>query len=96
MQFRGNASVIAGTGSNSTETTINSTKKAKALEWMQHFFVVFPYYTNLLRRGLYQLTKQLQESTKLPADYFTIFRKNRNKHAARNIARAAEFKILSG
>lgn len=65
------ASVIAGTGSNSTQTAIDSTVKAEKIG-VDACLLVAPYYNKPPQEGLYQHYKKIAESTCLPVIIYNI------------------------
>ncbi|PIU61797.1 MAG: 4-hydroxy-tetrahydrodipicolinate synthase [Armatimonadetes bacterium CG07_land_8_20_14_0_80_40_9] len=65
------ASVIAGTGSNSTQTAIDSTVKAEKIG-VDACLLVAPYYNKPPQEGLYQHYKKIAESTCLPLIIYNI------------------------
>lgn len=67
----GKAKVVAGTGSNSTATTIKSTKEAEKIG-VDAAMIVVPYYNKPSQEGLYQHYKAAAQSTKLPIIIYNI------------------------
>ncbi|RPF55940.1 4-hydroxy-tetrahydrodipicolinate synthase [Aquisalibacillus elongatus] len=67
----GRIPVIAGTGSNNTQETIEFTKKVEELG-VDGVLLVAPYYNKPNQEGLYQHFKTIAESTKLPAMLYNI------------------------
>ncbi|AWB09989.1 dihydrodipicolinate synthase [Thermodesulfobium acidiphilum] len=63
--------IIAGTGSNSTETAINSTKIAENVG-VHGVLLVAPYYNKPPQEGLYQHFKAIAKSTSLPCILYNI------------------------
>jgi len=66
-----NCKLIAGTGSNSTATTIHSTKEAEKIG-CDGVMVVVPYYNKPSQEGLYQHYKAVAQATKLPIIIYNI------------------------
>lgn len=64
-------SVIAGTGSNSTATTVEMTKKAEKLG-VDAALLVVPYYNKPTQEGLYHHYKTVAENTSLPLIIYNI------------------------
>ena len=64
-------SVIAGTGSNSTQTTINSTKKAQEIG-VDAALLVVPYYNKPSQEGLWRHFKAVADNTSLPLIIYNI------------------------
>lgn len=67
----GRALVIAGTGSNNTNASINLTKQAEATG-VDGIMLVTPYYNKPSQEGLYQHFKVISESTSLPVMLYNI------------------------
>ena len=63
--------IIAGTGSNSTETSIKSTQKAEAVG-VDGIMLVVPYYNKPSQEGLYQHFKAVAAATSLPIILYNI------------------------
>jgi len=68
---KGKKPVIPGTGTNSTDKTINLTQKAKELG-ADACLVVTPYYNKPTQEGLYQHFKAIVKSVKLPIIIYNI------------------------
>jgi 4-hydroxy-tetrahydrodipicolinate synthase len=62
---RGQVPVIAGTGTNSTETTITRTAEAKSLG-AQAAYIVTPYYSKPSQEGLFRHFKAIAQSVDIP------------------------------
>jgi 4-hydroxy-tetrahydrodipicolinate synthase len=87
--------IIAGTGSNSTATTIKSTKEAEKIG-CDAALVVVPYYNKPPQEGLYQHFKAVADSTSLPLIIYNIpGRTSRNLETA-TLARLAQLKNYVG
>ena len=65
------ALIMAGTGSNSTQTAINATKKAEECN-IDAVLQVAPYYNKPSQEGLYQHFSAIANSTKLPIMLYNI------------------------
>ncbi|HAR61832.1 MAG TPA: 4-hydroxy-tetrahydrodipicolinate synthase [Candidatus Margulisbacteria bacterium] len=65
------ASIIAGTGSNCTRTTIHSTQVAQDIG-IDGAMVVVPYYNKPSQEGMYQHFSAIAQSTKLPLIIYNI------------------------
>lgn len=63
--------VIAGTGSNATQTAIMLSKEAEAVG-ADALLLVTPYYNKTTQRGLYVHYKAIAESTKLPIILYNV------------------------
>lgn len=67
----GRAKVIAGTGTNNTQVSIELTKEAEALG-MDGILLVGPYYNKPPQRGLYEHFRAIAEATSLPVMLYNI------------------------
>lgn len=67
----GRVKVIAGTGSNNTEETIQLTQQASKLG-VDGIMAVVPYYNRPSQEGLYQHFKAVAESTSLPIMLYNV------------------------
>jgi len=67
----GRIKVIAGTGSNSTATTVHSTREAEKIG-VDGVMIVVPYYNKPSQEGMYRHFKAAAESTKLPIIIYNI------------------------
>lgn len=67
----GRVPIIAGTGSNSTQSSIELTKKAEGVG-VQAVMLVTPYYNKPSQRGMYEHFKAIAESTNLPVMLYNI------------------------
>lgn len=67
----GRVKVIAGTGSNDTESTIELTKKADSIG-VDGIMLVAPYYNKPSQEGLYQHFKAIAEETVLPIMVYNV------------------------
>ncbi len=63
--------VIAGTGSNSTATTVKSSQEAEKIG-VDGLLVVVPYYNKPSQEGMYRHFKAVAESTQLPIIIYNI------------------------
>ncbi len=68
---KGKAPVIAGTGSNSTEHSIETTREAKKAG-ADAALVVCPYYNRPTQEGLYQHFKAIHDAVDLPIVIYNI------------------------
>ncbi len=91
----GRASVIAGTGSNSTETTIRSTREAEKIGCDAALLVV-PYYNKPPQEGLYQHYKAVADKTGLPLIIYNIPGRTGVNMLPDTIARCAQIKNYVG
>lgn len=88
-------SVIAGTGSNSTETTIISTQKAESIG-VDAALIVVPYYNKPSQEGLYQHYKKVAENTSLPLIIYNIPGRTAVNMLPETVLRASKFKNVIG
>ncbi|MFH1542061.1 MAG: 4-hydroxy-tetrahydrodipicolinate synthase [bacterium] len=87
------AKIIAGTGSNSTATTINSTKKAEEFG-VDGIMIVTPYYNKPPQEGIYQHFKAVAEATALPIIVYNIPGRTAKNIETPTMARLAEIKNI--
>jgi 4-hydroxy-tetrahydrodipicolinate synthase len=83
--------IIAGTGSNSTATSIKSTKEAEKIG-VDGAMIVVPYYNKPPQEGLYQHYKAIAESTSLPLIIYNIPGRTGKNMEVDTVARLAEIK----
>ncbi|MBU0630151.1 MAG: 4-hydroxy-tetrahydrodipicolinate synthase [Candidatus Margulisbacteria bacterium] len=67
----GRVKVVAGTGSNSTSTTISASQEAEKIG-VDGLLVVVPYYNKPSQEGMYQHFKAVAQKTKLPIIIYNI------------------------
>ncbi|MFD3445520.1 4-hydroxy-tetrahydrodipicolinate synthase [Microbacteriaceae bacterium 4G12] len=67
----GRVPVVAGTGSNSTQASIELTKRAEEIG-VDAVMLVAPYYNKPNQEGLYQHFKTIANSTKLPVMLYNV------------------------
>ncbi|MCK6551138.1 4-hydroxy-tetrahydrodipicolinate synthase [Myxococcota bacterium] len=68
---RGRVPIVAGTGSNSTKTTIEATQRAE--KWgVQYALVVCPYYNKPTQEGLFRHFKAVHEASGLPIIAYNV------------------------
>ena len=67
----GRISVVAGTGSNSTEETLHQTKEAESLG-ADACLLVTPYYNRPTQEGLYAHFKKVAETTCVPLVLYNV------------------------
>lgn len=70
-QTKGRIPVIAGTGSNCTETAIYLSKEAEKAG-VDGILVVTPYYNKCTQKGLYEHFKMIADSVKIPMILYNI------------------------
>ena len=70
-QVNGRIPVIAGTGSNCTETAIYLSKEAEKAG-VDGILVVTPYYNKATQKGLYEHFKMIADSVKVPMILYNI------------------------
>ncbi|MFA5839790.1 MAG: 4-hydroxy-tetrahydrodipicolinate synthase [Candidatus Margulisiibacteriota bacterium] len=91
----GKCQVIAGSGSNSTATTIKSTQVAEKMG-LDGAMVVVPYYNKPSQEGLFQHFKAIAESTSLPLIVYNIPGRTGINMLPETIARVAGLKNIIG
>ncbi|OGB89391.1 4-hydroxy-tetrahydrodipicolinate synthase [candidate division WOR-1 bacterium RIFCSPHIGHO2_01_FULL_53_15] len=91
----GRCKIVAGTGSNSTETTIKSTKRAEEIG-VDGVMVVVPYYNKPSQEGLYQHFKAVAENTRLPIIIYNIPGRTGINMTPETTARIAGLKNIAG
>lgn len=91
----GRASVIAGTGSNSTETTIRSTKRAQEIGCNAALLVV-PYYNKPSQEGLYRHFKAVADNSAIPLILYNIPGRTGINMAPETIAKLSQIKNFIG
>jgi 4-hydroxy-tetrahydrodipicolinate synthase len=85
------AKVMAGTGSNSTATAVEMTKKAEKLG-MESALIVVPYYNKPTQEGLFQHFKAVAEATSLPLMIYNIPGRTSRNMEPETVARLTQFK----
>lgn len=83
--------IVAGTGSNSTATTIKSTKEAEKIG-VDGAMIVVPYYNKPPQEGLYQHFKAVADNTSLPLIIYNIPGRTGKNMETETVARLAELK----
>ena len=89
------ASVIAGTGSNSTAEAIEATKDAEKIG-VDACLLVVPYYNKPTQDGLYQHFKSIAESTKLPCILYNVPSRTVTNMAPETVIRLSQVKNIAG
>ena len=88
-------SVIAGTGSNSTEEARENTIRAE--EWgVDACLLVVPYYNKPTQEGLYQHFKTIAESTALPCILYNVPSRTVTSLSSETVIRLAKIKNIVG
>jgi 4-hydroxy-tetrahydrodipicolinate synthase len=87
--------VIAGTGSNSTAETLESTKEAEKIG-VDAAMVVVPYYNKPSQEGMYQHYTAVAQSTKLPIIIYNIQGRTGVNMTADTVARLSKIKNIVG
>lgn len=87
----GKAKIVAGTGSNSTATTIKSTKEAEKIG-VDGAMIVVPYYNKPPQEGLYQHFKAVADNTGLPLIIYNIPGRTGKNMETETVARLAKIK----
>ncbi len=88
-----NIKVMAGTGSNSTATAIQSTREAEKLG-VDAILQVVPYYNKPSQEGIYQHFKAVAESTSLPIMLYNIPGRTSKNMEPETVARLAKIKNI--
>ncbi|MFH1387571.1 MAG: 4-hydroxy-tetrahydrodipicolinate synthase [bacterium] len=91
----GKCKIIAGTGSNSTETTIKSTQKAEEIG-VDGVMIVVPYYNKPSQEGLFQHFQAVAKSTSLPIIIYNIPGRTGINMTPETTARLAAIKNIVG
>lgn len=91
----GKCKIVAGTGSNSTATTIKSTKEAEIIG-VDGAMIVVPYYSKPPQEGLYQHFKAVADNTSLPLIIYNIPGRTGKNMETDTVARLAEIKNYVG
>ncbi|MFA5879621.1 MAG: 4-hydroxy-tetrahydrodipicolinate synthase [Candidatus Margulisiibacteriota bacterium] len=89
--LKGKTKIMAGTGSNSTRTAINSTQNAEKFG-VDAILQVVPYYNRPNQEGLYQHFKLIAENTSLPVLLYNIPGRTGRNLEPETIARLSEIK----
>lgn len=92
---KGRVPVMAGTGSNSTEEAIMTTRHAKAAG-ADAALVVTPYYNKPTQEGLYQHFKAINDAVELPIIIYNIPGRSVVNMSDDTIARLAELPNIVG
>jgi 4-hydroxy-tetrahydrodipicolinate synthase len=92
---KGNVPLILGTGSNSTEKTVENTKQAKEMG-ADAALVVVPYYNKPPQQGLYLHFKAVAESCDIPVILYNVPGRTVTSLEAETIGRLAEIKSIIG
>jgi len=93
--LKGKAFVMAGTGSNSTRTAIESTQKAEQLG-VDVSLQVVPYYNRPSQEGLFQHFKTIAQSTSLPIVLYNIPSRTGRNLEPETVARLASISNIIG
>lgn len=92
---KGNVPLILGTGSNSTEKTIESTRQAGEMG-ADAALVVVPYYNKPPQQGLYMHFKTVAESSKIPVILYNVPGRTITSLDPETVAKLAEVKNVIG
>ncbi|OGC06306.1 4-hydroxy-tetrahydrodipicolinate synthase [candidate division WOR-1 bacterium RIFOXYA2_FULL_36_21] len=87
--------VIAGTGSNSTATSVKSTIEAEKIG-VDGAMIVVPYYNKPSQEGLYQHFKAIADNTKLPLIIYNIPGRTGINMLPETVARISKIKNYVG
>lgn len=88
-EARGRAKIIAGTGSNSTQKTIEHTRRAKELG-ANYALVVGPYYNKPTQEGYYQHYRAVAEAVDIPIIVYNVPGRTGGNIEAATLLRMAE------
>jgi 4-hydroxy-tetrahydrodipicolinate synthase len=88
-------SVIAGTGSNSTQEAINYTKDAEE-SGVDGVLLVVPYYNKPTQEGLYEHFKAIAENTSLPCILYNVPSRTITSLSAETTIRLSEIPNIVG
>lgn len=91
----GKCRIVAGTGSNSTATTIKSTQEAEKIG-VDGAMIVVPYYNKPPQEGLYQHFKAVADNTSLPLIIYNIPGRTGKNMETETVARLAGIKNYIG
>lgn len=89
------ASVIAGTGSNSTAEAIEATRQAEEVG-VDACLLVVPYYNKPTQDGLYEHFRMIAESTKLPCILYNVPARTVTNMAAETTVKLSRIKNIVG
>lgn len=92
---KGNVPLILGTGSNSTEKTIEKTRQANELG-ADAVLVVVPYYNKPPQQGLFMHFKAVAESSKIPIILYNVPGRTITSLEPETVARLAAIKNIIG
>ncbi|NLC08306.1 MAG: 4-hydroxy-tetrahydrodipicolinate synthase [Syntrophomonadaceae bacterium] len=85
----GKASVIAGTGSNNTASTLDLTREAEKLG-IDGVMLVAPYYNKPTQEGMYQHFRTVAEKTNLPVILYNVPGRTSSNLLPSTVARLAQ------
>ncbi len=91
----GTASVIAGTGSNSTAEALEATRQAEEVG-VDACLLVVPYYNKPTQDGLYQHFKTVAESTRLPCILYNVPSRTVTNMSAETVIKLSQIKNIIG
>ena len=92
---KGRAPVIAGSGTNSTEHTIELTRQAKA-EGADAALVVCPYYNKPTQEGLFQHFKTVAEAVDIPIQLYNVPPRTGGDMQVDTVVRLSQVKNIIG
>lgn len=94
-QVKGRIPVIAGTGTNSTITTIRATQNAERAG-ADACLIVTPYYNRPTQQGLYEHYKAIAEKTTLPIILYNVPGRTACDILPETVARLSQIKNIIG
>tara|TARA_B110001454_G_scaffold219198_1_gene251483 strand:- start:54335 stop:55219 length:885 start_codon:yes stop_codon:yes gene_type:complete len=92
---KGNVPLILGTGSNSTEKTVENTRQAGEMG-ADAALVVVPYYNKPPQQGLYMHFKTVAEASKIPVILYNVPGRTITSLEPETVSRLAEVKNVIG
>lgn len=92
---KGNVPLILGTGSNSTEKTVDNTRQASEMG-ADAALVVVPYYNKPPQQGLYLHFKAVAEASKIPVILYNVPGRTITSLEPETVARLADVKNIIG
>jgi len=91
----GKVPIVAGTGTNSTASSIQRTKRAEELG-VDAAMLVAPYYNKPTQEGLYQHFKAVADATKLPVILYNVPSRTVTNISVETLARLSEVPNIIG
>lgn len=95
LEIGSRATIIAGTGSNSTMEAVEATREAER-SGVDGFLLVVPYYNKPTQEGLYQHFKTVAESTALPCILYNVPSRTVTNLSAETVIRLGKIPNIVG